>query len=743
MKLSSFSKAALLLSAVLCVPALCAPAFAADEAAPVLDSEGVIIVTATGESQAISSTKTDTPLIETPQSISIITRAEMDLRGVHTVAEALSYSAGVQSEASGIDSRVDDVSVRGFAAGGFSSSNNFVDGMRLPSGGQWTRLSFDTFGLQQIDVLKGPSSVLYGQVAPGGLVNLVSKRPQREAHGEVMVQGAGFTDLRKWQFQGSVDVGGPIDGDGNLLGRFVGLYRDGQTQIDETSNSRLYLAPSFTFAPTDATSFTLLAQYQRDRGGSTYQFLPKTGTLVETNGGRIDHDAYLGEPDWNTFDRDQLLIAGLFEHKFSNALTYRMNARYTYVDSLYQVTVLAGDTVTTQAGCTGIAGCIVGQTIRRRAVQGEGWSKGIAMDNQLEGRFATGAVEHVLLGGVDYFHTGWQHHRDLVNAARVLPILDIFNPVPRGSADYADNMAPQVYTRSNSEQIGAYGQDQMSIGDLRLTVGGRYDWADETQVNQINNARTPIKADAFTWRAGGVYLFDNGLAPYLTYATSFQPSSGQFFDGRPFDPTTGQQWEGGLRWQPVASQIYVTLGAYQITQQNITTPDPDHICGAGQCQTQTGEARVRGLELEGRATLPFGVAAIVTFTHMDSKVTKSNTATEVGNRLAQVPDYMASAFLNYSVPSGALEGLGFGGGVRYTGKTFGDIANTLEIPSYTLVDALLNYQFRESGGALQGLSLSVNARNLFNKSFVATCGSVAACYYGSGRTVNIRAQYRW
>lgn len=736
--MSSFSKAALLASVL-----LSGPVFAGDEAAPATDSEAVIVVTATGESQAISSTKTDTPLIETPQSISVITREEMDLRGVHTVAEALSYSAGVQSEAGGIDSRVDDVSVRGFAAGGFSSSNNFVDGMRLPSGGQWTRTSFDPFGLQQIDVLKGPSSVLYGQVAPGGLVNLVSKRPQREAHGEVMLQGAGFTDLKKWQAQGAIDIGGPIDGDANLLVRFVGLYRDGRTQIDETSNSRLYVAPSFTFAPTDDTSFTLLTQFQRDRGGSTYQFLPMTGTLKETNGGRIGHDTYLGEPDWNRFDRDQLLVAALFEHKFSDAISYRFNARYTYVDSLYQVTVLAGDTVTTQAGCAGIAGCIVGQTIRRRAVQGDGWSKGLAMDNQLEGRFATGAVEHVLLGGVDYFHTSWQHHRDLVNAARVLPLLDIFNPVPRGSADYAANMAPQVYTRSNGEQTGVYGQDQMSLGNLRLTVGGRYDWADETQVNQINRTRTPIKADAFTWRAGGVYLFDNGLAPYLTYATSFQPSSGQFWDGRPFEPTTGQQWEGGLRWQPDGSQIYVTLGAYQITQQNITTPDPDHVCGTSQCQTQTGEARIRGLELEGRATLPFGVAAIVTFTRMDSKITRSNTAAEVDNRLAQVPDYMASAFLNYSIPSGALAGLGFGGGVRYTGKTFGDVANTLEIPSYTLVDALLRYDFGKDGGALEGFSVSVNARNLFNKAYVATCGGVAACYYGSGRTVNVRAQYRW
>ena len=139
--------------------------------------EETVVVTATGLSTATSTTKTDSPIIESPQSISIISREEIDLRGASTIADALSYSAGVQAEPSGIDSRTDEVSVRGFGAGGFSSNNNFVDGLRLPTGGQWTRFGFDPYGLQQIEVLKGPSSVLYGQAAPGGIVNIVSKRP--------------------------------------------------------------------------------------------------------------------------------------------------------------------------------------------------------------------------------------------------------------------------------------------------------------------------------------------------------------------------------------------------------------------------------------------------------------------------------------------------------------------------------------------------------------------------------------
>lgn len=253
-----------------------------------------VVITATGRSTATSTTKTDTPLIETPQSISVITREEMDVRAVHTVAEALAYSAGVQAEAFGIDSRVDEVTVRGFGAGGFSSNNNFVDGLRLPSGGQWTRPGFDPFGLQQVDVLKGPSSVLYGQTAPGGMVNLVTKRPSASATHEVMVQNAGYTDLSHWQQQVAADFGGSIRDDDSLLYRIVGLARDGDTQVDETKNSRYYLSPSLTWEAGANTSLTLLGQYQRDEGGSTYQFLPATGTLYESNGRRIEIDAYLG-----------------------------------------------------------------------------------------------------------------------------------------------------------------------------------------------------------------------------------------------------------------------------------------------------------------------------------------------------------------------------------------------------------------------------------------------------------------
>lgn len=726
--------------------------------------DGEIVVVATGQSSATSASKAETPIIESPQTISIVNREEMDIRAVSTIGDALAYTAGVNVESSGIDSRTDEITVRGFGAGGFSSNSNFIDGLRLPNGGQWTRTQFDPFAMQQVEVLKGPSSVLYGQTAPGGIINIVTKRPTRDFHGELMLQAAGFTDLGRWQFQGAGDIGGAINPSGTLSARLVGLVRDGQTQINKTSNSRYYVSPSLTWSPSDDVSWTLLGQYQRDEGGSTYQFLPMTGTLLPSNGRRIDLDEYLGEPDWNVYDRDQILIGSFFRAKLNDAITFRNSVRYTHLSSLYRVTVLSGDTLNaTTPGATtcaamiatypaAFAGCIPGQTIGRRAVQGKGESDGIAVDTNLQAKFATGPLEHTLLGGIDYFNTRWEHYRDLVilpglPRGQVDPLIDMYNPVPRGSADYAANLTPQIYTEVKSDQTGIYLQDQIKIGDLRVTIGGRQDWARDDQTNAITGARFVSESDAFTWQAGAVYLTDSGLAPYVSYAESFQPQvsdPASSVDQVPFVPTTGQQYEGGIRFEPRGAHAYFTLGGYQITQQNVVTPDPlGRICGTSVCSVQTGEVRVRGIEFEARAATSIGITAVGSVTRAWSKVTKSNTASELGNHVTMTPEWQASAFVDYRFPEGTLNGLGVGGGVRYTGKSWGNLANTIVVPDFTLFDLFVRYDFGKATPSLNGLSLSVNARNLLDKTYVATCSGSSSCFYGSGRAVTARLQYRW
>ncbi|MCJ2182067.1 TonB-dependent siderophore receptor [Novosphingobium sp. 1949] len=725
-----------------------APAFAQQssttETAKTYD-ESKIVVTATGYSSATSATKTDAPIIESPQSISIISAEEIELRASPNIADALAYTAGVQAEPSGQDSRTDEVSVRGFGAGGFSSNNNFVDGLRLPSGGQWTRPGFDTFALQQIEVLKGPSGALYGQTAPGGVVNLVTKRPTDTFQAQFMLQAIGTTDLGNWNYEAASDVSGPITS--TLSGRVVALARYGATQIDGVDQGRKYISPSLTWKPDADTTWTLLGQYQRDDGGATFQFLPSTGSLYASNGKHIANDANLGEPDWNTFDRNQYLAASFFEHRFGDSgLTIRNNTRFTHIDTLYRVTVSSGDTVT-DCSAVSITGCIDGATLRRRAVQGDGHSDGLATDTQLQYDVNTGAIEHKLLGGFDYFHTNWTHYRDLVSSSLVLPVLDIFNPVSRGSDGFAENMTPQVYTHTVSDQYGLYAQDQMSWGHLHVTAGLRHDWAKDDTTNLLTLDEWETKSNKFTWRLGGVYMFDNGLAAYASYATSFLPEVSDpsyNLTGKPFKPTTGQQYEGGLRYQS-GNNIYLTLGGYQITQQNMISSDPDGtLCGTATCKVQLGEGRVRGLEFEAKASLPFGLAVIATATRNWTDITKSyvtstssSTSVAKGNHLPQIPEWMASLFLSQKIEGGVLAGLNFGGGVRYTGKSYGDAANTLEIPDYALFDTFVRYQLAS------GVTASLNARNLADKRYVATCTAASACYYGQGRSVTARLDFRW
>ncbi|WGL17577.1 TonB-dependent siderophore receptor [Microbulbifer bruguierae] len=709
-----------------------------------------VVVTATGLSSASSTAKSGIPIIESAQTISVISREEIDLRAASTVADALSYTAGVQPEPSGIDSRTDEISVRGFGAGGFSSNNNFVDGLRLPAGGQWTRFGFDTFGLQQLEVLKGPSSVLYGQAAPGGMVNMVTKRAAAESQQELQVQGQGYTDLGNFAGRIAGDFGAALNDTGTLHGRIVTVAEDGDTQVDDVSKSRYYVSPSVTWTPSEDTSWTFLTQYQRDEGGATFQFLPALGTLTVSNGKYIENDANIGEVDWNTFDRDQLLVGSFFEHNINDSLTLRNNARYTHIDTLYRVTVLSGDTVTDCAASVYGEQCIDGQTIGRRAVQGDGESDGYAIDTQLEGRFETGNMSHTLLGGLDYFHTEWEHYRDLVSLpdaprGQVDPLWDIFNPEYRGADDYEENLGPQIYGASTSKQTGLYLQDQISSGNLRLNIGGRYDRADDDSEDLQTGETFSTNADEFTWRTGAVYLFDNGVAPYISYSESFLPQvvdPSQTLDGVLFEPTTGAQVEAGVRYQS-GNNIYVSFGGFEITQQNVSTSDPNGtLCGRRVCQVQAGEAQVRGLELEGRASLATGTTLIASASRLDAEITKSNDPI-VGNTMTQVPDVLASVFVDHRIEQGALAGLGFGAGVRYTGESYGDTNNTLKIDDYTLFDVLMRYDLGVTRPELNGMSVSLNARNLNDERYLVTCTTTQSCFYGQGRVVTARLQYSW
>ena len=678
-------------------------------------------------------TKTDTPVAETPQSVSVIAREELDARGVQNLNEAMRYVAGVALESSGIDNRVDDFRIRGFDAGSWSN-NVTIDGMRAPQGSQWNRTMVDSWNLERVEVLKGPSAVMYGQVAPGGMVNQVSKTPTPHQE-QILRLGLDANG----QYSAAFDIGAG-NGDGTHLGRLVGLYRDGQTQIDYTTQQHGFLAPSYTWQAGERTRLTLLGFYQVDDGGSTYQFLPMDGTLVPTRHGRMKNTTFIGEPDFNTWDRTVWTAGWLFEHAFNASWTLSQGARHTHVDSLFETVITLG------------ALNADGRTQNRRATWGRGDSAGDTVDTRLQGEFATGALAHTLLLGVDWQKADWDGRRGLM--ANPAPI-DIFEPVYTG---YVPVTRTVNLSRGINEQTGIYVQDQAELGHWRFLLGGRYDWTDDdtataSQVVATGTTtpwlRTHLENEAFSGRAGVLYAADNGWSPYLSYAESFQPPTtdiNQSHTRTPFDPITGQQWEGGVKYQPATVDGLVTLSAYDLRQQNILTtdPDPTHAtCGAAggnPCQVQSGEGRVRGIELEGRITPLEGFSVIGAASHMDSEVTRGD-ATVQGKQLAMVPEWTASLWADYTIGHGALAGLGVAAGVRHTGESHGDSANLYAIPAYTLFDAALRYD----AGSFDGVSaqFALNLGNLADKTYVSTCGGVSSCFYGTGRTIAATARFGW
>jgi iron complex outermembrane receptor protein len=268
-----------------------------------------------------TATKTKTPLIETPQSISVITLDELTQRNVQSVTEALSYTPGVHAEAYGSDSRYDWITIRGFNAGTFGM---FRDGLRWQSGQISGRT--EPYGLEELDVLKGPASVLYGQGEPGGIINMVSKRPLSTPLHQLELDGGSYT-----RRQVKMDMSGPLDTHARLLYRVTSLIRNSDTQVDFVPDYRRYVAPAFTWLPDSKTSLTLLGEYQHDKT-DWGQCLPAYGTLLPNPNGRVPVNRYTGEPGYNYFRRKQYHVGWQFERHLSKIWTVRQNSRYSVIN---------------------------------------------------------------------------------------------------------------------------------------------------------------------------------------------------------------------------------------------------------------------------------------------------------------------------------------------------------------------------------------------------------------------------
>lgn len=691
--------------AALCLTLAGAPLAHADTAQPTdaTDTLEAVEVTAPIAKNSGTVTKTDTPIVEIPQSISVITVEQMRERGIHGIDEAIRYTAGAQGGGYGVDSRSDWLLVRGF------SPARYMDGLALPDGSGTGITRIEPYGLEQLEVLKGPSSVVYGAMPPGGMINMVSKRPTAAPLHEIELQAGSF-DLRQVAF----DVGGPLDADGHWLYRLTALARQSDTPVDYIADDRYYVAPTLAWQPTDATSLTFLAHWQRASTASGAGFLPAQGTLLPNPNGRIPRNRFTGEPGYNDYDKTIESIGYEFAHAFGNGVTFRQNLRLGWAD----IDPSAG------VGAFGLAADL--RTLQRYLFPTEEHSKTAGVDNNVQFAFETGAVSHRVLAGLDYRRS--QNDYASAFAFGVAPI-DIFDPV------YGAPVTIPAYTSHTDQvqkQLGVYAQDQLSIDRWIVTLGVRKDRVDTDTDDLIARTSASQSDDEASGRVGVSYLFDSGFAPYASYSQSFQPTVGSDFAGRPFEPTTGDQVEAGIKFQPAGADGLVTLAAFEITQKNSKTIDPNHTL----YQVQQGETKLSGIELEGRWNLGPGLSVYGAYTYTDSEVTRTTDLPSLGKKVALLPRQQASAGFDYTSTQGALAGFGFGGGVRYVGRHFGDIYNQWETPGYTLFDAALHYD-------LERWRLQLNASNLLDKEYVSVCNSNTWCYYGYERQVTATARYRW
>ncbi|MEB8267603.1 ferrioxamine B receptor FoxA [Klebsiella grimontii] len=656
-----------------------------------------IVVTSQMQSGA---TKIATPDIETPQSVSIITREQFEEQGAISVRQAVSYTPGVYSNQIGASNRFDYIVLRGFSDG--SLDNVYLDGLKMMGDtNSHSSLVVDPWFLENIEVVRGPASVLYGRSSPGGIVALTSRKPSFDPGGEIKLF-AGNNNQRGAAF----DVTGALDDNDRVAARLSGMTRYADSQFDTLKEQRYAIMPSLTWRITDQTRLDLMAYLHRDPEGGSHSGLPYEGTVVPHNGKKIANTFFEGEDDYDKYDRRENMVGYNFEHMFDNGWSVRQKLRYLHTKvELNQVYA---------------AGWLNESELNRGYSGSDEKMNAITFDNQLDGSVDTWAVNHRLLMGIDY----QDRSNDTTGYYGAFPAIDAFNPVYGAKPDYIT-----MYSREKHKlrQTGYYLQDQMSWERWRFTLGGRYDQVSVSNIDKLNQTRSDLDKNNFSTRAALLYLFDNGFAPYISYSTAFTPTSFADENGNVLDPMKGKQWEAGLKYEPEGMNSQFSASVFRINQTNIATKeeptDP---------YRSIGEIESKGVELEAISQLTDSFRLQAAYTYTDIRYKKSSPE-EQGKRAVYAPRNQASAWLSYDVKSGPLDGLTLGSGVRYVNGITSDRLNTHTLPSYTLVDMAIGYDLSKVG--IKGLSAQLNVNNLTDKSYIAACNSLSYCYFGAERSI--------
>ncbi|WP_172293261.1 TonB-dependent siderophore receptor [Pseudoruegeria sp. HB172150] len=660
----------------------------------------------------------DVPLVNTPVSVSVVTNTQIEEQGAQSVAEALRYTPGVFSEYRGTSNLHDETQLRGFGSRTFVPKA--LDGMSF---GRSSLGQLDPYYLQSVEVIKGPNSIAFGQVTPGGLINMTSKRPTDD-QGNELVLTFGSDDYKGI----ATDLQGNLDADGDLRYRVVASLWDKTLQGD-FGQSRLLLAPSLTWEIGDSTELTVYALYQNEPEAGQRGFMPYLGTMEPTNNGIwIDPDFVSYAPDFDTVERETWALGYEATHGLANGWSLTHMLRYSSID-LFHSQLGLWDSSDDGAG-----------NYPLYLFESTDYAEELTARVSLDGEVVTGALTHNLTFGVDYLNSDVEstYARD-DGSTYTYNFADMISPTNAQIAALTLD-AYTSETHSELSQTGIFAQDRVEWGNWDLLMGLRYDWA-TTRISETYAASwgggtsdDTYEAEALTGRVGLSYEFANGVVPYFSYSTSFEPVTELDDDGdASYDPTTARQWEAGVKWASADGKILLSAAYFDIQKKNIVESYLDEMNNP--VTDQIGSVRSKGIELEAKAELMDNLTVIASYFNTDATY---ETGDYAGNTFYAIPTEQASVWVQY----GFTEGVDGSLGVRYVGPSWNYETNDFQVPSYTLVDAGLSVDLGVIAPEAEGVKAAVTVQNLTDERYVTSCVR-EYCWLGEGRNWSLRLSYDW
>ncbi|MEZ9058533.1 TonB-dependent siderophore receptor [Vibrio pelagius] len=699
------------------VSALSAPAYA--EESTTNSEQDIETVTILGKAYRNTATKSALDPEETPQGITVIEGEQLEQRGVKSLNQALRYAPGVVTEQKGASVTMYDT----FSIRGFTNNQSYYDGLVLPFLTGWNlQPQIDPIAIQQVEVFKGPTSVLYGAMPPGGMVNMITKTPQSDASTKVGVS-TGSRNL----MEASIDTTGQI-GDSDLSYRLIALARKQDSQVDNAEEERYVIAPSLDWQASDNTLINFNLYYQNDPAMGTNSAMPLEAIKYH------DPSVSMGDKNWSTFEREVLMVGYKINHQFNDNWSFLQNARYTDA-SLYQENTYHRSTNFNPA-----TGAMI-----RNVYSTDEESQSFAIDNQVSGTVLAGGLEHNLLFGVDYIKLDGDSLYKEYTANASFYGFNVYNP----NNDLLDRDNLQESYREthdiSTEQLGFYFQDQVRYDALVLLAGGRYDMFKAMDDKQSDLPTYDGKDEAdhnqFSYRVGALYELSNGLSPFVSYATSFEPAAGTDINGKSLKPQLGEQVEVGVKYLSPDMDKQFTASYFHITKQDSIVADPSD--PSYRAKIQLGEVRSQGLELEGRWFVTEELDIQASYTYLDMEVTEDVNPDLEGTTPIYVPEHAATLWGNYNFYDGVLAGTRFSAGARYMGEMQMDASNTQGmVPSYTVVDLSIGYDLGMMSDSLSGASANFLVNNLFNEEYY-TCYDNSNCWFGEEQSVELSVNYEF